>query len=134
MFRLALVAGVNGFAIPISQFISVPIFKEGSYLAIWLTALGLYVVAFIYVTFFVTADPHKIWEEKGSKVVARKFDPSRHRGWKRKLQSGETYNGFFVLKNILHSFKTTFQRREGYKRAIIFLLMFCFLLNLFSAG
>ncbi len=132
MFRLALVAGVNGFAIPISQFISVPIYKEGSYLAIWLTALGLYFVAFIYVIFFVTTDPKKIWEEKGSKVVARKFDPSRHRGWKRK--TGEIYNGFFVLKNLLHCFKITFQRREGYKRAIIFLLMFCFLLNLFSAG
>lgn len=133
--RLALAAGMIGIAIPISQFISVPIFNEGGYLAIWLTALGLYALALFYIIFFVT-DSRGKWAPKTSDEIAEKARQEEH--VKREIRhahSGSQYDFISsAINNLWQCFAVILQPREGYKRATVFFLLACLSLTLFSTG
>lgn len=116
--RMALVTGIIGFAIPVSQFISVPIYNEGGYLAIWLTALGLYAVATIYLYFFITESRGKYASDK----LERDATPT------------ESLSVVVIFRNLWRSFLVTFQKRTGHKRAAVCILLTCMALNFFASG
>lgn len=127
-FRLSIVAGITGLAMPIAQFISVPIYKNGGYLAIWLTALSLQTVALIYLIFFVT-DSRGKWTRKHSddESIVEKIVTVKEKEHETKSHGCTT-----VLKNLWKCFVITFQRREGFKRASISFLLACISLIFFS--
>ena len=51
-FRLSLLAGIIGISVPIAHFSSIYIYQAGN-IAVWGTALGLFTLALLYMTFFV---------------------------------------------------------------------------------
>ena len=120
--RLSVVAGMIGFAIPVSQFISVPIYEAGGYLAIWMTSLGIYALSTFYLIFFVT-DSRGKWAPKLSPAAVEKS-----------TESQDEFDFVSVIKNLWQCFTATFRRRDGYKRAMISFLMVCLSLHLFSTG
>lgn len=127
--RLAVVSGIIALAVPISQFIRVPIYNNGGYLAIWLTALGLYALAFIYVIFFLEDS-----RGREKQTEPRVFRPIREPGHMSGSPFEEAFDCMAIKRNLWQCFTITFQPRQGYKRVIIALLLACLSLNLFSIG
>lgn len=126
--RLAVVAGFIAMAVPITQLIRIPIYDGGGYLAIWLTALGLYILALVYVIFFL--DDSRGQQTQNESGVIRARDPGEMSG----SPLEEAFDCLAIKRNMWQSFAITFQPRQGHKRAIILLLIACLALNVFSIG
>lgn len=125
--RLAVMAGTIAMAVPISQFISVPIYDGGGYLAIWLTSLGLYGLALAYVIFFLK-DSRGKQAQNGGELFPSQPTPIMTSPLE------EALDCCVIQKQLWQSLSITFQPRTGYKRASVSLLMACLSLNLFSVG
>ena len=117
---MSLLAGTTGIAIPIANLISGYIYASGGYLAIWITALGLYACAILNVLAGVR-------ETRASKMNKEIFINETERTTKKV----EIFQDWVFIKNIckditkylLSSFRETLRKRQGYKRACIWLLV-----------
>lgn len=127
-WRLAIVAGTTGIAIPIGNVISAYIYSNGGYLAIWITSLSLHSTALLYITFLIKDSRGKFVELPSETVVVDKAVDEEY--FKRNI----FHICRTVFLNLWKNFQITFQRREGYKRAIICLLLFSNCLHLFGIG
>lgn len=127
-WRLALLGGITGISIPIGNVISAYVYASGGYLGIWITSLSLHSCALIYIVFLIKDSRGKSLEpttEKDTNQESKENADLRTRVL-RKVMS--------VFRNLWKNFVITFQRREGYKRAIICILLLSNCLHLLSVG
>lgn len=129
---MGLNAGIMGIAVPIANLISGYIYASGGYLAIWITALGLYACAFLYVLFGFK-------DTRGKKALNDYVIYEKKLIDKENIESTQTCGVLKricmdILKNLWSSFYETLKERQGYKRARIWILMIIICFLFFSNG
>lgn len=130
-WRLSLLGGMIGISIPIANLLSGYIYDSGGNMAIWGTSLALNACALLYIFFGFT-------DSRGKKSIEK----LKHATLDKILQEKQVINhtqdtsNIFrdVFKNLVRSFSLTFQRREGYKRACISLLITVTCILFFANG
>lgn len=141
-FRLSLLAGIVFVALPIAHLITVPLFKYGSFMAVWCTALGLFTVNILYIVFYLTDTrgsrarktvPIDGIPELAIKKELTNTETNVEEGQKNEEEDPKT-TCISVLKNLRTCFTVTFRPREGYHRACVSILLAALCCNLFSGG
>ncbi|XP_059350610.1 proton-coupled folate transporter-like [Daphnia carinata] len=131
--RLAIMAGVVAIAVQISsQLISAVVYNLGGYLAIWLSALGFYTLSLIYLFFFVRDSRGQPAKNRFARLIVIKSTSAKEAEQSIRESLSEKCNCGVILKNVRHWPVIVFNLRKGYERILIFCLMICFFLNLFS--
>lgn len=126
-------AGMMGVAAPVANLISGHIYASGGNLAIWITALSLYACALLYVLFGFK-------DSRGSKAAVDELVD-----YEKKIQNKQTNESAQccgtvkeictnILRNLWKSFHETLRKREGYKRARIWILISITCILFFSNG
>jgi len=119
--RISLLYGFITVSLPVSMFSSIYIYTYGGYIAIWGTSLGLAAIAFIYLSFFVT-DTRSSLKEKDEGALQDRSGRS----------AAAALDGS-AIENLWKCFTVTFQKRTGYKRASMCLLLVAMSLYVFSS-
>jgi len=120
--RISLLYGFITVSLPVSMFSSIYIYTYGGFMATWGTSLALTAIAFIYLTFFLS-------DTRGG--VKEKDDRSLpdHARLNRLLEADDS-----ALKNVWKCFTVTFQRRSGFKRPTLCVLLLAMSLYVFASG
>jgi len=119
--RISLLYGFITVSLPVSMFSSIYIYTYGGFMATWGTSLALTAIAFIYLTFFLS-------DTRGG--VKEKDDRSLpdHARLNRLLEADDS-----ALKNVWKCFTVTFQRRSGFKRPTLCVLLLAMSLYVFAS-
>lgn len=133
--RLAIIAGVIAVAVQISsQLISPVIYNLGGYLAIWLVALGFYALSLIYLFFFVPESRGKSADNRFARLIVIKSNSAKEVEQAIRESLSEKNKCGALLNNLWQWSAITFKQRKGYGCILIFSLIICLFLNLFSYG
>ena len=114
-WRFSLLYGSILISHPAAHFSSIYIYTSGGYFAIFGTSFGLGLLTLLYIIFCITD--------------SRSQMDTFHRN---KEASSLSANCNSVLSNLWECFSVTFQRRKGYTRACIIILLISMCLNVFS--
>lgn len=151
-YRMAFLAGLTTLAVPLANLLSVFIYNNGGYIAVWGTVLGIFVINILYVIFFVPETRGKRAKEQivlaGPTNVVKPFpdqgeDGTLHKDAEANLTKELVAIGELarpkpscssVFKNLWKCFTVTFRPRAGYQRACVCLLLAGLCVNLFSGG
>lgn len=128
-WRLSLLGGMIGISVPIANLLSGYIYDSGGNMAIWATALALYLCAFIYILFGFKDSRGR----ESIEIIKPIFEKTLKEQPISKLDAIKN-SIVGVFKNLIGSFIETFKRREGFKRACISLLIAITCLQFFSFG
>lgn len=128
-WRLSLLGGMIGISVPIANLLSGYIYDSGGNMAIWGTALAIYVCAFIYILFGFRDSRGRESIEIVKPIFEKTIEEQKISTLKVIIN---TVVG--VFKNLARSFSETFKRREGFKRACISLLIAMTCIQFFSMG
>lgn len=111
--RISFLYGSIAVAFPVASFISIYIYTNGGYFAIWCTSLGLAILTLLYIALFIT-------DSRGPKSL----NPEPSEVLETSLSSDSSPSGCCaVLANLWECFTVTFQQRVGHKRACLTLLI-----------
>ena len=128
---MSLLAGTTGIAVPIANLISGYIYVSGGYLTIWITSLWLYACAILNIligfreTRPLTIDKNIV--ANGKERSEKKIEICKH--WVFLKNTCKD-----IMKNLSSSFRETLRKRQGNKRACIWLIVITICILSFVKG
>ena len=128
----SLLAGIVFVVVPVSYLLSVPLFKYGGYLVVWLTALALLAGDIIFIVFFRPEGHH----DNRISVSAQLPGTSDEMTGKTAFEEDQDAkkDQMVTTKNIVEAFVVTFRSRAGNQRISICFLMAALCCTLFTGG
>lgn len=124
--RISFLYGSIAISFPFANFVSIYIYTYGGYYAIWGTSFGLGALTLLYIAFFIT-------DSRGPNSL-NASEVNREENELLSENSSPNFSCLKIITNLWECFEVTFQKRLGYKRSCLCLLMFSMTIYVLATG